>query len=69
MILKHVQGTYQSPRVRSYVHLARIFGEYYQKIYYTICLHNYHCRNYVLIFFNYGILKNLKLGDNIKKDL
>ena len=67
MILKHVQGTYKCPRVRSYVHLARIFGEYYHKIYYTICLQDYYCKIYVLIFFNYGILKNLKLGDNIKK--
>ena len=66
MILKHLQGTYQSPRVRLYVHLARIFGEYYHKIYYAICLQNYYCRIYVLIFFNYDILKNLKLGDNIK---
>jgi hypothetical protein len=31
MILKHLQGTYQSPRVRLYVHLARIFGEYCHK--------------------------------------
>jgi len=31
MILKHSQGTYQSPSVRLYVHLARIFGEYYHK--------------------------------------
>ena len=36
MILKHLQGTYQSPRVRLYVHLARIFGEYYHKIHYVI---------------------------------
>ena len=48
-------------------HLARIFGEYYHKIYYTICLQDYYCKIYVLIFFNYGILKNLKLGDNIEK--
>jgi len=66
MILKHLQGTYQSPRVRLYVHLARIFGEYYHKIYYAICLQNYYYRIYVLIFFNYGILKNLKLRDNVK---
>ncbi len=66
MILKHLQGTYQSPRVRLYVQLNRIFGEYYHKIYYTIYLQNYHRRSYVLIFFNYVKLEHLELGNNIK---
>ncbi len=47
MILKPLQGTYKSPRVRLYVQLNRIFGEYYHKIYYTIYLQNYHRRIYV----------------------
>ena len=66
MILKHLQGTYQSPRVRLYVLFSQNIWRILPQIYYAICLQNYYCRIYVLIFFNYGILKNLKLGDNVK---
>jgi hypothetical protein len=37
MILKYLQGTYQSPRVGyMYVQLNIIFGEYYQNILYDL---------------------------------